>query len=250
MKTPLAMTVLTTASALMMCASLVSGADKPTKVAQAKTTEQASEPQPIAYKAPLRGAPATRVGGGTRSVSAKPVALSVIAPLETGYTTRDRPTIYWYVSEDVTSPVELTVVSTENLEQAAKPALELKLQPPIRKGMHAISLEEYGVALKPGVEYQWFVAVVPDAAQRSSDVVAGGSIKRVPESEAVRSRLTQAAPSQRAAVYAGEGIWYDAVDQISKQISADPADYRLREQRAQLLEQVGLTEAARYDRAR
>jgi len=252
MKTPLAVTALATASALLLFSGPLSAADARTKLAQAKTDEtKSSDAQSaIVYKAPLRGAPVTRVGGGTRSVATKQIALSALAPSETGYTMRDKPTIYWYVSEDLTSPVELTVVSTENLEEAAKPALELKLQPPIRKGLHALSLEEHGVTLKPGVEYQWFVAVVNDAAQRSGDVVAGGSIKRVGESDAVRVRLAQAAPLQRAAVYAGEGIWYDALDQLSQLIRAEPANYGLRAQRAGLLEQVGLTEAARYDRAR
>ena len=100
----------------------------------------------IAYKAPLRGAPATRVGGGTRSVAMKPVALSVLAPNETGYTTRDKPTIYWYVSQPLSYPVELTLVSTESLEAAATPAFEFKLEPPVTPGVHAISLESLGDA--------------------------------------------------------------------------------------------------------
>src|SRR3954467_11646107 len=60
----------------------------------------------IAYKALRRESRATRFAGGTRSVAMKPVALSVLAPNETGYTTRDTPTIYWHVSEPPSYPVE------------------------------------------------------------------------------------------------------------------------------------------------
>jgi hypothetical protein len=203
----------------------------------------------ISYKAPLRGAPATRVGGGTRSVAMKPVALSALAPNETGYTTRDKPTIYWYVSQPLSYPVELTLISTESLEAASTPALEFKLAPPVTPGVHAISLESLAVTLKPGVEYQWFVAVVGNSEQRSNDVIAGGTIKRVAESDAVRAKLKEAPAEQRAALYAGEGLWYDAVDELSRQISAQPQNRALRESRASLLEQVGLTEVAASDRA-
>ena len=203
----------------------------------------------ISYKAPLRGAPATRVGGGTRSVAMKPVALSVLAPNETGYTTREKPTIYWYVSQPLSYPVELTIVSTESLEAASTPSLEFKLEPPVKSGVQAISLEDRGVTLKPGVEYQWFVAVVGNSAQRSNDIIAGGTIKRVPESDAVRARLKETSAAARPALYASEGLWYDAVDELSRQISAQPQNRDLREQRASLLDQVGLAEAAAFDRA-
>jgi len=203
----------------------------------------------ITYNAPLRGAPATRVGGGTRSAATKSVQLSVLAPSDTGYTTRDKPTIYWYVSEALQKPVELTITSNESLEAASKPAFELTLQPPIARGVHALSLEQHGVVLKPGVEYQWFVALVGNAAQRSNDVIAGGTIKRVAETDSVRSRLKESGAASRPALYARAGIWYDAIDELSKQISAQPENRELRVQRAVLLEQVGLTEAAAFDRA-
>jgi hypothetical protein len=160
------------------------------------------------------------------------LTVSVLAPNETGFTTRDDPTVYWYVSEPLTTPVELTLTSTEPLKDAVPTALELTLQPPIARGVHALRLSDHGVTLKPGVEYQWFVAVVTNPAQRSSDVVSGGGIKRIAAGEAAQ-----------------DGIWYDTIDQLSRAISANPADARLRQQRAALLEQVGLREAAAFDRS-
>ena len=227
-------------------------AQAPQRIAQAPTESARKGDAPvgaITYNAPLRGAPATRVGGGTRSAATKSVQLSVLAPSDTGYTTRDKPTIYWYVSETLQKPVELTIINNESLEAASKPAFEVTLQPPLARGVHAISLEQYGVALKPGVEYQWFVALVGDAAHRSNDVIAGGTIKRVAETDSVRSRVKEASAASRGALYASAGIWYDAMDELSKQISAQPENRDLRAQRAALLEQVGLTEAAAFDRA-
>ena len=129
------------------------------------------------------------------------------------------------------------------------PAMEFKLEPPLRPGVQAISLEDRGVTLKPGVEYQWFVAVVGNSEQRSNDVIAGGTIKRVAESDAVRAKLKETPVEKRAALYAGEGLWYDAIDELSREISAQPQNRALRESRASLLDQVGLTEVAASDRA-
>jgi hypothetical protein len=64
----------------------------------------------------------------------------------------------------------------------------------------------------------------------------------------VPAQLKQASPAQMPALYAEAGIWYDAIDQLSKQISADQSNRQLRERRAALLEQVGLREAAAFDR--
>jgi hypothetical protein len=224
-------TFLAVATALWALGVQAADADRRVLVAQADAEKQAAESTAVSYKPPLRGAPATRVGGGTRSIGTQALTVNVLAPNETGFTTRDKPTVYWYVSEPLNTPVELTLTTTEPLKDAVPTTLELTLQPPIAQGVHALRLGDHGVTLKPGVEYQWFVAVVSNPAQRSNDVVAGGGIKRIAPADAV-----------------GDGVWYDALDQLSQQISANPADARLRQQRAALLEQVGLREAAAFDR--
>ena len=241
------LTALVVAGSLAGLAAHASEAEKKLVIAQADN-EKAATDAAFTYRPPLRGAPATRVGGGTRSVGARPVTLHVLAPNETGLTTRERPTVYWYISETLTSPVELTITISEPLKHATPPALEITLQPPIAKGVHALRLGDHGITLKPGVEYQWYVAVVGNPSQRSADVVAGGAIQRVANTDAVQRRL-DGVPEQRwAAVYAESGIWYDAIDNLSRQISANPADAKLRQQRAALLEQVGLRDAAAFDR--
>jgi len=229
MKTSLTVLVVTAASALALAAH-AADADR-LVVAQADTEKPANDSAAFSYKPPLRGAPATRVGGGTRSLGSRTFTVSVLAPNETGLTTRDKPTIYWYVSETLNSPVELTLTTTDPVKDAATPSLEIMLQPPISKGVHALRLADHGITLKPGVEYQWFVAVVTNPAQRSGDIIAGGAIERL-----------------AGAGHARDGVWYDTIDQLSQLISANPANPRLRQQRAALLEQVGLREAAAFDR--
>ncbi len=243
------------ATALGLLASSALGAEADTRKPAASDSKQTNSKQAesanplFSYKPPVRGAPVTRVGGGTRGAEAIKLSLDVLAPDATGYTLREKPTVYWYVSERITNPVELTVIGADTIAEGAKPLLDIELKPPIEKGMHALPLANHGVELKPDHEYQWFVAIVRNPAQRSSDILAGGRIRRVAESHAIETKLAQNAKATWPAIYAESGVWYDAIDELSKMINADPHDGRLRAQRAALLDQVGLQDAARYDRS-
>lgn len=189
------------------------------------------------YKPPMRGAPRARVGGGSRSTgNIAGVELSVLAPDHTGLTTLEAPSLYWYLSRLVSSRIEFTV----NDEQSIAPVLEIQLEAPKQPGVQKISLFDYDIQLKPGVEYQWFVTLVPDPDQRSYDLISGGTVQHVKPSAALHAHLNGADAEELPYLYAGEGFWYDAIATVSQLIEANPANMRFREQRAALLEQVGL----------
>lgn len=195
------------------------------------------------YKPPMRGAPASRVGGGSRGVGDDTPHLSVLAPDHTGLTTREQPALYWFVSKPAAAKLEVTVIN----EQVVVPALEKELAAPAASGIQRLRLTDVNVKLQLGVEYRWHVSLVLDSKQRSNDIIASGTIQRVEPSPELRERLKTLDWRELARVYAEEGIWYDAIDVISQAIELDPSDRAARRQRALLLQQVGLTEASRYD---
>jgi hypothetical protein len=204
------------------------------------------------YKPPLRGAPSSRIGGGTRGlpdaggrrdVPDRTVVLAVLTPDHSGLTIQEQPTLYWYVSHPITYPIEITVIESK----AVKPSLETQISAPSKPGLQKVRLSDHGLHLKPGVEYQWFVAVLPNRDVRSKDLLAGGLIQRVEPSMTLRARLAQATPAQAPHIYADEGIWYDALSALSDIIDAAPDDAKKRQQRAALLEQIGLQEVAQHD---
>lgn len=197
----------------------------------------------LVYKPPTVGAPVGRIGGGTRGFGDLPT-LNVLAPNHTGLTSQEQPSLYWYISHPTTVPIELTVTA----ERAATPLLETRLTPPSQPGIQRVRLADYNVRLAPGVRYHWFVALIPDANYRSQDILAGGSIERTPPSDTLRTQLQRAGKAQTPYLYAESGLWYDTVEAISQLITAAPQDAQLREQRAALLEQVGLPDVAAYDR--
>ena len=196
------------------------------------------------YKPPLRGAPVSRVGGGSRSSGAADFSLSVLAPEDTGLTTQAQPTLYWYVSGPSSAKIEVTVIA----EVAEKPMLSQDITL-TSGGVQSFDLAKHGISLNPDTEYEWFVSAVPDPTQRSKDVTSGGTIKRVAPDPAILARAAAAGERQAPGVYAEAGLWYDAIDALSRLIESHPDDAELHAQRAALLDQVGLPAAASLDKA-
>ncbi len=205
---------------------------------------QADTTAVVAYKPPLRGAPASRVGGGTRGTGKGDFVLSVLAPDHTGLTSQVQPTLYWYASGPSIASVEVVVIG----ETAEKPVLSKNIRI-TSGGVQSLDLSQIGVSLKPDTEYEWFVSVVPDSTQRSKDITSGGTIRRAALDPAVQARAATVGERLAPGVYAEAGFWYDAIDSLSRLIERYPSEANLRVQRAALLEQVGLTAAAAYDKA-
>lgn len=210
---------------------------------EVRSGSASSATQLLVYKPPRVGAPVGRVGGGTRGHGDPLPVVLALAPDHTGLTTQEQPALYWYISAPTTHAIELTVIE----EQAIRPLVETRLPSPAQAGVQRVRLAEYGIRLKPEVQYRWFLALIPDADNRSQDVVAGGIVQRIEPPAALPARLAQAGEVQAPFIYAEAGIWYDALAALSEQIAATPADTRLRQQRAALLKQVGLSEVAQYD---
>ena len=193
------------------------------------------------------GAPSAgrRVGGGTRGTNKSIPILSVLAPGHTGLTVREQPDLYWFASDVVTNPVELTLT----LEKDDAPLLEKRLQVPTRAGVQRVRLSDYGVKLIPGERYNWSIALVLDPKRRSKDVIAVGAIERVERAGLYQAILAPPAAPTIDSFYrfAADGLWYDAVMTISELIESAPADPALRKHRAELLDQVDLSEVGNFD---
>ncbi|MBW2290637.1 MAG: DUF928 domain-containing protein [Deltaproteobacteria bacterium] len=188
------------------------------------------------YQPPKLGKPARTVGGGSRGSKDKVPALFVVAPEHVGQTASARPSLFYFIDRvpDPSIRVEFTLLDEESIE----PLVETVLPTPKRAGVHRIRLADHGVKLAAGIEYEWSVSLVLDPNERSKDIVATSWIDRIPESGELKSRL--ASEGATAAVFAEEGLWYDAIGALSDEIDSDPADVQLAEQRADLLRQVGL----------
>lgn len=202
----------------------------------------------ILFTPPLRGAPETRVGGGTRggAHSADKPVLAALVPSSTGFTTQESPTFYWFQSKPVKGvPLKLTL----NGEDDDEPALEVQWKAADSNGIQAISLATRGVKLKMDKQYEWNVAIVYDPNESTQNLLSSGTIKFVACPETLKTELAGAEAKDRPLLYAAAGLWYDALKALSDLIDAS-RDKKMIELRADLMEQVGLQEIAQYERDR
>jgi len=201
-------------------------------------------PRKLLYKPPAAaGNIPARVSGGARGDTVDAVLIAVV-PNHVALTTQAQPSLFWFQSKPAKAKFELTVVEPKK----PKPLVSLTAPEADKSGIHRVKLAKYKVELQPDVAYEWSVAIVPDAENRSRDVIAKGVIKRINPPGDLATRIEKADDIERAAAYAAAGFWYDAFESVSNAIEAHPDDASLRAQRASLLQQVGLSQAATFDK--
>jgi hypothetical protein len=107
-------------------------------------------------------------------------------------------------------------------------------------GIHRVDLSQFDITLKPGVDYEWVVALRPDQKKKSSDLVARGSIRRVEPDAALAEKINSANPADLPAIYAEAGIWYDVLSSLDDQINANRKSKELVTVRNQFLKDAGI----------
>ena len=197
------------------------------------------------YRPAKGSAPAARVTGGSRGSGDTTITLDVLAPDETGLTTQEQPSLFWYQSKSAAARFELTLLE----ENKVKPVLQVNVDRSANAGIQRLKLSDHGVKLAVGIEYQWVIALVTDPNNRSSDLVASGFIQRIEPSSELKAKIAKASPLTLPAIYAEAGIWHDALETLSDSIDAQPGNKALRQTRADMLAQVGLKAAANSEGA-
>lgn len=204
----------------------------------------AASPAPVVYKPPMRGAPADRIGGGTRGIGSEELPqVTVLAPDHPGLTTQPRPNLYWYTSRPTSKRVDFILKD----EQTGVTVFTTTLASPQVAGIQRVRLADHEVELAPGRDYRWIINVVLDPNRPSRDIFSAGVIRRTDGPKLPTDKIRAEDRILAAAWYAGEGLWYDALEAICEAVDAAPGDKILRNVRASLLDQVGLCQAARFD---
>jgi len=189
------------------------------------------------YKPPPLGAPRLRIGGGVRGVAGgdAPV-VHVLAPQQIGLTVAEQPTLYWHLDKETPHVVEITLSEVGGVSPLAR----VELAGPVAAGLHPFRLAAQGKRLALGKEYEWFVAVVLDQEQRSQDIIAGGGLQRVALPSGLPERLSGRGAKEAGAIYAGAGLWYDAIDAMVERTDKTPPLAELANQFQTILQQEGI----------
>lgn len=191
--------------------------------------------QAMTYKPPKRGAPATRIGGGTRGGNQQ-LRLEVLAPEHTGWVSKPQPVLYWYISTPTDLERELILYDGASVQ----PLLMTRSSGPITAGVHALRLSEHNIQLQADIEYEWSVSLITNPKQPSKNIVASATLTYVKPLPDLAIQATHTRPPLLAKLYASHGYWYDAIQTLTGYNQQPPSDL-LRQYRASLLNQVGLT---------
>ncbi len=195
-----------------------------------------SSSQLIPYRALSPDRPGLRIDARNETPSPLPTIL-VLAPNHVGLTSQEHPILNWYLSQTTDDPLDVMISDESNLHVL----LDVRLLPPLPAGIHQLLLEDYGIALVPGVSYRWTVRLM--STQSTGNLTASGVIQRTapPPSSSFASSL-----SYSPEAYAKKGLWYDAFSALSGLLQGNPKNSKLIAQRTALLDQVGLSEVADF----
>lgn len=177
-----------------------------------------------------------------------PPRVYVLAP-ETGAgtTTREQPTLYWYISEPTQRKVKLSLTPLSGTSRFPKPLVVVELNGVEKPGIQALDLsaakgpDGAPVKLEKGGRYRWAVVASISETERAKNPYAGCTLARVDAPPALADAAS-AGGLQAAAAYAEAGVWYDALAALSRAIEAEPDDKSLREARRELLASQKLVE--------
>lgn len=163
---------------------------------------------------------------------------SVIGIVE-GLTTSERPTFWFYVpyTQDLsTSNAEFSLQDSEG-KDVYRNAIAL----PPKPSVIGISLPENVTSLKVGKTYRWYLKVRCKQQTASVPVYVEGDIQRMNLNSRVIQQLEAATdPRQKIAIYAKEGIWFDALTMLAQIRLSNYNDTSVEEDWQSLLQSVNL----------
>ncbi len=140
-----------------------------------------------------------------------------------GQTIDERPTFWVYVpySLSASRPGELRLQETQaNGDKVLTTVVTVNGTSP---GVVGVRLP-VGKTLKPNQAYLWQFVVRCDPDNASANQFVSTAVTRVQPSPVLANQLRNATPSQKAAIYAREGFWYDAVTAFASLRKANPRD--------------------------
>ncbi len=182
-------------------------------------------------------------GGSLQAATlAKQVFVTPLIPeSRSGLTTSAHPTFFWHVEQNTSATMEFVLY--DRIDSATRKEIyKTTFAPDGKPGVVSIRLPET-IGLEPleiGKTYYWTFKLVCNTRDRSGDIRTEGLIQRVQPSSELATKLEEAAPRDRPALYATNGIWYDALASLADLRRAKPDDLTLAKDWSDLLAAVKL----------
>lgn len=163
-----------------------------------------------------------------------------------GITIATHPTFWFYVPDSSTSLQRVEfVLQDEQDNDVWRTSVSLPQKP----GVISVRLPSSLKALQINQNYHWFFKTeIAASCNRQQPVIAKdlveGWVQRVSPTPTLASQLKTAPPNQQIALYAQNGLWYDALTSLAELRRINPQDGTLNADWQELLQSVGLGDIA------
>ncbi|MEH2193359.1 MAG: DUF928 domain-containing protein [Nostoc sp.] len=158
-----------------------------------------------------------------------------------GQTTLEHPSWFFYVpyTKDSRYAVEF-VLQDQDSNEIYKKAIAL----PDKPGVIRVSLPTTAPGLPLNKQYRWFLTISSDREKNSPPTFVEGVIQRVELNPAVVKELQTTELLKRYAIYAQNGIWYEALTILAQLRQKSPKDTELQAEWQNLLASIDLDDIA------
>lgn len=158
-----------------------------------------------------------------------------------GKTTLEHPSWFFYVpyTKDFPYAVEFVLQDQDSNEIYKKPIVL-----PEKAGVISVSLPTTSPGLALNKQYRWFFTISCDQEKNSPPTYVEGVIQRVELNPAVVKELETTELLKRYAIYAQNGIWYDALSTLAQLRQKNPKDAKLQAEWQNLLSSIHLDDVA------
>ncbi|NEQ56941.1 MAG: DUF928 domain-containing protein [Moorea sp. SIO4A1] len=188
---------------------------------------------------PPKGAPGQRRSAGTRRDCPFEEFIALVPGTNFGLTTSERPTFWFYVPDSNKPKLQAEFwLRNKEHKDVYKETFRLQNTPGIVK----ITLPETVLPLVVEDLYRWRFSVICNPGEKRYKAFVYGGVERISITSDLEKQLEGTNSRERIAVYAQQGLWFDALTTLGELRLANPQDKRLAQDWADLLEQVGLKE--------
>lgn len=205
------------------------------------------QPPPGQNKSPVTAGGASRGkcpgeanAGSEKIIPLMPAMLLPESPMADliGLTTAANPTFFVYVPSGKTGSAMFSLKDGQNND-----VYHTSLEIPQNGGIVAITIPDSAGQLVVGQKYVWSFGIIctTETPEDVSPVVfVAGEVQRTEASPTMKSQLAEATLLKQAAIYAKEGIWFEAVKTLAHLRQTQPENSTITAEWEHLLGSVGL----------
>ncbi len=162
-----------------------------------------------------------------------------------GLTTAERPTFWFYVpyTKDITGGSAEFVLQDNEENEVYKSTISL----PTKPGVISVVLPSKVAPLYVGKNYHWFFKISCSGQESASvPIHVEGDIQRVNLNPNLKNKIATAQPQDKIAIYADNGIWFDALTLLASLRKDNPNNASLASDWQSLLQSIGLVNLAKF----